>query len=47
LGKQTDSDSEIEKRALRNQRIILLVMLIGMVLPFVLAVIFDAFNKLE
>jgi hypothetical protein len=36
LDEQKNSTAEVEKRALRSQRIILIAMLVGMLLPFLL-----------
>lgn len=36
-------DEELQVRALRSQRIIMIVMIVGMLIPLLLGIIFDAF----
>jgi hypothetical protein len=44
LYEQKNSTAEVEKRALRSQRIILIAMLVGMLLPFLLGWMLGAFD---
>jgi hypothetical protein len=36
-------DEELEARALRSQRIIMIVMIVGMLIPLLLGILLDAF----